>query len=51
MGLIICEAGGAVSDGHKDYRGITPKTIGQVTPIYIGGKKEIAKIETCMKEG
>ena len=51
MGMIICEAGGAVSDGRKDYREIMPKTIGQVTPIYIGGKKEIAKIETCMKEG
>ena len=51
MGMIICEAGGAVSDGHKDYREIKPKTIGQVTPIYIGGKKEIAKLEACMKEG
>ncbi|MFZ1127873.1 class 1 fructose-bisphosphatase [Methanoregula sp.] len=51
MGMIVCEAGGAVSDGHKDYREIKPKTIGQVTPLYIGGRKEIAKIETCMKEG
>ncbi len=51
MGMIICEAGGAVSDGRMDYREIKPKTIDQVTPIYIGGKKEIAKIEACMKEG
>ncbi len=49
--MIICEAGGAVSDGHRDYREITPSSIDQVTPIYIGGKKEIAKIEKYMKEG
>jgi len=51
MGMIICEAGGAVSDGRGDYRKIKPTAIGQVTPIYIGGKKEIAKLEACMKEG
>ena len=51
MGMIVCEAGGAVSDGHKNYREIVPSAIGQVTPIYIGGKKEIAKIESCMREG
>jgi hypothetical protein len=28
-----------------------PASIGQVTPLYIGGKKEIAKIEKYMKEG
>jgi len=51
MGLIICEAGGAVSNGHGDYREIKPSSIDQVTPIYIGGRKEIAKIEKYMKDG
>lgn len=51
MGMIVCQAGGAVSDGRRDYREIVPSSISQVTPIYIGGKKEIAKIEACMREG
>jgi fructose-1,6-bisphosphatase I len=51
MGMIVCEAGGAASNGHTDYREIVPSAIGQVTPLYIGGKKEIAKIESCMREG
>jgi len=51
MGMIICEAGGAVSNGTSDYRKIKPESIDQVTPIYIGGKKEIGQIEKYMKEG
>jgi fructose-1,6-bisphosphatase I len=51
MGKIICEAGGAVSNGTSDYREITPETHSQITPIYIGGKKEISQIEKYMKEG
>jgi fructose-1,6-bisphosphatase I len=51
MGMIVCEAGGAVSNGTSDYREITPEAIDQVTPIYIGGKKEIGQIEKYMREG
>jgi fructose-1,6-bisphosphatase I len=51
MGMIVCEAGGAVSNGRTDYREITPEAIDQVTPIYIGGKKEIGQIEKYMREG
>lgn len=51
MGMIICEAGGAVSNGIADFREIKPESIDQVTPIYIGGKKEIARIEKYMREG
>lgn len=51
MGKIISEAGGAVSNGKTDILGITPEGIGQRTPIYIGGKKEIALIEKYMREG
>ncbi|MDD1701792.1 MAG: fructose-1,6-bisphosphatase [Methanoregula sp.] len=50
MGMIICEAGGAASNGKSSYREITPEAIDQVTPIYIGGKKEIGLIETYMRE-
>src|SRR5665647_601718 len=51
MGKIIHEAGGAISNGRSDILGITPDAISQVTPIYIGGKKEIRLIEKYMTEG
>lgn len=49
--MIIFQAGGAISNGKDDILTIKPKEIGQVTPIYVGGRKEIALIETLMKEG
>ena len=50
MGRIIHEAGGAISNGRTDILRITPEKIDQVTPIYIGGKKEIGLIEKYMTE-
>ncbi len=41
MGKIIHEAGGAISNGKSDILAITPESIDQITPIYVGGKKEI----------
>jgi fructose-1,6-bisphosphatase I len=51
MGKLIHEAGGAVSNGKGDILEMQPETIDQVTPIYIGGKNEIALIEKFMREG
>jgi fructose-1,6-bisphosphatase I len=51
MGMIICQAGGAVSNGKSDLLTVKPEGIGQTTPIYVGGRKEIALIETLMNEG
>ena len=51
MGKIIHEAGGAISNGREDILGITPQAIDEITPIYVGGKKEIGLIETFMREG
>ena len=51
MGMIIYQAGGAISSGKTDILTIKPETIGQTTPIYVGGRKEIALIETLMNEG
>lgn len=45
IGKIICEAGGAISNGKKDILSIRPETIDELTPIYAGGKKEINLIE------
>jgi fructose-1,6-bisphosphatase I len=50
MGKIIHEAGGAISDGRTDILEIRPETIDQITPIYVGGKKEIRLIEKFMAE-
>ena len=50
MGMIIHEAGGAISNGKKDILSITPVGIDDVTPIYVGCKKEISLIERFMAE-
>ena len=51
MGMIICEAGGAISNGYRNILEIMPESIDELTPIYIGGKKEIGLIEKYMNEG
>ena len=50
LGKIIHEAGGAISNGTAGILDIKPETIDQVTPIYVGGKKEIGLIEKYMTE-
>src|SRR5512136_11147 len=50
MGKIIHEAGGAISNGKTDILEIRPEAINQITPIYVGGKKEIRLIEKFMAE-
>lgn len=49
MGKIIYEAGGAISDGKGNILDVRPQSIDQITPVYIGGKKEIRAIETFLK--
>ena len=51
LGKLIHEAGGAVSNGKENILDIQPASISQVTPVYIGGKNEIALIEKYMREG
>jgi fructose-1,6-bisphosphatase I len=48
MGMIIHEAGGAISNGKGNIRDIMPEGIDDVTPIYVGGKEEIRLIEKYM---
>ena len=48
MGMIIHEAGGAISNGKVDILTIKPEGIDDVTPIYVGGKEEIRLIEKFM---
>ena len=51
LGMIICEAGGAISNGKGNILEMMPDSIDELTPIYIGGKKEIGLIEKFMNEG
>lgn len=51
MGKLVCEAGGAASNGNGTILDIQPEAINQLTPVYIGGKTEIALIEKFMREG
>ncbi len=51
LGIIIQEAGGAISNGKTDILEIMPRSIDELTPIYVGGKKEIRLIEKFMNEG
>lgn len=50
MGFIVAQGGGRVSDGFRDTLSIEPQSISQRTPVYIGGKKEIALIEELNSE-
>jgi fructose-1,6-bisphosphatase I len=45
MGYIIEQAGGKISDGHNDILDMTPDKLDMRAPIYIGGTREIDKIE------
>ena len=51
LGMIVCEAGGAISNGKGNILEMMPDSIDELTPIYIGGKKEIGLIEKFMNEG
>jgi len=50
IGKLIHEAGGAISNGRRNILDITPAGINDITPIYVGGKKEIGMIEKFMNE-
>lgn len=49
MGKMVTEAGGAVSNGSGNLLDVKPTAVSNRTPIYIGGKKEIALIESYKK--
>ena len=51
MGMIMHQAGGAISNGRNNILDIQPEGIDDITPIYAGGKKEIDLIEKFIIEG
>lgn len=46
MGKVVTEAGGAASNGTINLLDVKPAAVSDRTPIYIGGRKEIALIES-----
>ncbi|MCK5474632.1 MAG: fructose-1,6-bisphosphatase [Candidatus Aenigmarchaeota archaeon] len=50
IGFIARQAGGEVSTGLKDILEITPTSIDQRVPIYVGNKSKIKDLEEHMKE-
>jgi fructose-1,6-bisphosphatase I len=46
MGMIVTEAGGAVSTGKENILNIQPTAVDNRVPIYVGGKKEIDLIKS-----
>ena len=50
MGKMVIEAGGAASNGKGNLLDIKPTAVSDRIPIYIGGKKEIALIESYTKD-
>lgn len=49
MGMIVTEAGGAVSTGKENILEIQPTGVDNRVPIYVGGKKEIGLIESYLR--
>ncbi|MCL7412780.1 MAG: fructose-1,6-bisphosphatase [ANME-2 cluster archaeon] len=49
MGKVVTEAGGAVSNGTINLLDVKPAAVSDRTPIYIGGRKEIALIESIKR--
>jgi fructose-1,6-bisphosphatase I len=49
MGMIVTEAGGAVSTGKQNILDIEPTAVDNRVPIYVGGKNEIGLIENYFK--
>jgi fructose-1,6-bisphosphatase I len=48
MGKIVTDAGGAVSNGRQNLLKRTPTAVSERTPVYIGGRREIERIEEIM---
>ncbi len=49
MGKMVSEAGGAISTGKGNLLDVKPTAVSDRTPIYVGGKREIALIESIVK--
>ncbi len=45
LGFIVSQAGGRISDGRRNLLDVTPTSIHQKTPIYVGSTGVIKKIE------
>ena len=49
IGFIAKQAGGAISDGTRDLLTVVPNKPDHRTPIYVGSKKIVESVESCMR--
>jgi fructose-1,6-bisphosphatase I len=50
LAFIVERAGGAASNGHQRILEITPETLHQRTPLFIGSKEEVKLVEKFLKQ-
>lgn len=50
LAFIVEKAGGAASDGHRRIMEITPESLHQRTPLFIGSKEEVRLVERFLNE-
>ena len=51
MAMIVEQAGGRASDGHRDIMSIEPHSLHQRTPLYMGSKEFVELAEKFLAEG
>ncbi len=51
MAMIVEQAGGRASDGHRDIMSIEPESLHQRTPLYMGSKEFVELAEKFLAEG
>ncbi len=51
MAMVIEQAGGRASDGHRDLMSIEPEALHQRTPVYMGSKEFVDLADRYLAEG
>jgi fructose-1,6-bisphosphatase I len=51
LAFVIEQAGGRATTGHKEILDVVAKTLHQRTPLIIGSKQDVAKVESFIQNG
>ena len=51
LAFLAEEAGGRGSDGYRDLLDIVPTDVHQRTPVFVGDKRLVDRLELCLDEG
>ena len=50
LAFIVEQAGGKATDGHRRIMEIVPTDLHQRSPLFIGSKKMVEKVEALIKQ-